>query len=60
MSPNETDEDWLCRHHPRATEDEIEAFSERVAIKMADGYAELTARAESLVEMRRSGKWHQG
>ena len=52
MAEPESDEEWLLRHYSRATEDEIEAFAERVAIKVADGMCELTSRAEALRDVR--------
>lgn len=58
---NETDEAWLERHYPQASEAEIEAFAERVSIKLDNpSMSVLTARAEALVEMRRAKQWHQG
>jgi hypothetical protein len=61
MNGHETDEDWLCRHYPQASEAEIEAFEERVGIKLDNpGISVLTARAEALVELRRASKCPQG
>lgn len=51
-----TDEEWLMRIHPYATEDELEKFEERVAIKMADGFAEIIARSEAWYEMENGRK----
>lgn len=60
MRHQESDEDWLCRHYPQASEAEIEAFEERVSIKLDNpSMSVLTARAEALVEMRRATKWPQ-
>jgi len=60
MREQETDEDWLCRHYPQANDADIEAFEERVSIKLDNlGMSVLTARAEALVEMRRGSKWPQ-
>jgi hypothetical protein len=54
---DETDEDWLTRHYPKADEAEIQAFEERVSIKLDNpSMSVLTARAEALVEMRRAKK----
>lgn len=58
---NETDEDWLCRHYPQASDAEIEAFEERVSIKLDHpSMSVLTARAEALVELRRAKQCQQG
>ena len=54
---NETDEDWLGRHYPQASDAEIEAFEERVSIKLDNpSMSVLTARAEALVELRRKSR----
>jgi hypothetical protein len=45
------DELWLTGIYPLATVAQIEAFVERVAIKMADGTNETTARAEAYREI---------
>ena len=45
------DELWLTNAYPMATLEQLESFLERVAIKMADGTSEATARAEALKEM---------
>lgn len=45
------DELWLTNAYPLATLEQLESFIERVAIKMADGTSEATARAEALREM---------
>ena len=39
-----TDEEWLLDIHPLATDDEIESFTERVAIMVADDINEHRAR----------------
>ena len=44
------DELWLTKVHPMATIAEIEAFCERVAIKVAEGYSEATARYQAYTE----------
>lgn len=43
-----TDEDFFIRARPGATIDEVEAFLERVAIKIANGIPEAVARVEAL------------
>lgn len=48
----ETDEDWLYRHYPKANDAEVEAFAERVAIKVESGICEIAARAEALKDMK--------
>jgi acyl CoA:acetate/3-ketoacid CoA transferase beta subunit len=45
------DELWLTTIHPLATLEQIERFCERVAIKMADGISEVTARNETYKEI---------
>lgn len=47
------DELWLTNANPLATLDEVEAFCERVAIKVADGTSVATARAEAFKELYR-------
>jgi len=44
-----TDKNWLKQQLPDATEAEIEAFCERVAIKWADGVSIEDARGQALV-----------
>lgn len=39
-----TDEEWLLEISPLATDDEIESFTERVAIMVADDINEHRAR----------------
>jgi hypothetical protein len=43
-----TDEEWFKAMIPDATAAEIEAFCERVAIKVADGTRESDARRQAL------------
>jgi hypothetical protein len=43
-----TDEEFFTHAKPGATTDEVEAFLERVAIKVADGIPEAVARREAL------------
>jgi len=43
-----TDEEFFIRARPGATIDEVEAFLERVAIKIANGIPESVARVEAL------------
>ncbi len=45
------DELWLTKVRPQTTESELENFLERVAIKIADGISETTARAQSYTEI---------
>ena len=45
------DELWLTKVHPMATLAEIEAFCERVSIKVAEGYSEPTSRFQAYTEM---------
>lgn len=50
----ELDSAWFRKNFPFvATEDESDAFCERVAIKMADGMGESRARFESVSELRK-------
>ena len=50
----ELDAAWFRVNFPLvATEDEIDAFCERVAIRMADGMSESRARFEAVVELRK-------
>jgi hypothetical protein len=49
----EEDAEWLRRNFPlRASEDDVDAFCERVAIKTANGMGEASARFSALAEMR--------
>lgn len=50
------DEIWLTKVNPMVSLEELEAFIERVAIKVADGTSEITARREAYVEIISSGK----
>jgi hypothetical protein len=50
------DELWLTNVNPLVSLEETEAFIERVAIKVADGTSEVTARREAYVEIIESGK----
>lgn len=43
-----TDEEFFTRASPGATVDEVEAFLERVAIKVSNGIPEAVARVEAL------------
>lgn len=56
MSKAYKDEIWLTKVNPLVTIEELEAFIERVAIKIADGASEVTARREAYVEIISSGK----
>lgn len=56
MSKSYEDEIWLTKVNPMVTVEELEAFIERVAIKVADGTSEITARREAYVEIIESGK----
>jgi hypothetical protein len=51
-----TDEDWLLRMCRDASVDEIEAFVERVAIRVAEGWSEITARSETWYELQMKRK----
>jgi hypothetical protein len=51
-----TDEDWLLRVCRDASEDEIEDFIERVAIRVAEGWTEITARSETWYELQMKRK----
>lgn len=46
-----TDEEWLMGRLPHPTDNEIEAFEERVAIKVANGISEVTARSEVVLDL---------
>lgn len=50
-----TDENWIYAHMFQPSVAEVEHFEERVAIQVANGMSEITARVEALkalVEMR--------
>lgn len=50
----ELDAAWFHRNFPFvATEDETDAFCERVAVKMSDGMTEARARFETAAELRK-------
>lgn len=50
----ELDAAWFLKQFPFvATENETEAFCERVAIRMAEGMSESRARFETAAELRR-------
>lgn len=50
----ELDAAWFRKNFPfAATQDETDAFCERVAIKMADGMGESRARFESVADLRK-------
>lgn len=58
MSDNHDDKErdvtWFKQTFPFvATENEVEAFCERVAIRMADGMSESRARFETASELRK-------
>ena len=49
----EEDAAWLRRNFPMpTTEDDVDAFCERTAIKIANGMGEATARFSALAELR--------
>lgn len=50
----ELDAAWFRKNFPfAATEDETDAFCERVAVKMSDGMTEARARFEAASELRK-------
>jgi len=54
LSAWELDAAWFHKNFPFvATEDETDAFCERVAIKVADGIGESRARFEAAAELRK-------
>jgi hypothetical protein len=51
MSKSYEDEIWLTKVNPRVTIEQLEAFIERVAIKVADGISEPSARQQAYCEI---------
>jgi hypothetical protein len=50
----ELDAEWFHKNFPLvATEDETDAFCERVAIRVSEGYGEAVARFMTVAELRK-------
>lgn len=57
----ELDAEWFHKNFPFiATEDEIDAFCERVHIRIAEGYGEAVARFMTLQDLRKRRNGTQG
>ena len=56
MEAWERDLEWLSSHFGRYDENEAEAFAERVAVLVAEGAAETTARYRAMVWIRDARK----
>jgi hypothetical protein len=57
----EQDAAWFRKNFPFvATEDETDAFCERVAIRMSEGMTEARARFETVSELRKRRNGTQG
>ena len=57
----ELDAEWFHQNLPLiATEDETDAFCERVAIRIAEGYGESVARFMALQDLRKRRNGTEG
>jgi uncharacterized protein YoaH (UPF0181 family) len=57
----EQDAAWFRKNFPFvATEDEVDNFCERVAVRMSEGMSESRARFESAAELRKRRNGTQG